>query len=260
MEEPLDNSPDLDTDGRVQMRPPIRAKSNIESFKYALEGILDVFRTQKHMRFHFITVVVVLLAALLMNLPKRDLLIILFTVSLVIMAEMFNTAIEAVVDMVTQSYHPLAKFAKDAAAGAVLVATATSVLIGFMLIVPDSSSLTGGSGFLSGVRPEDAGSTWKAIFTGIVLLVLVTIFKVLGSRGKLLKGGVVSGHTALGFFLAATILLISRDTITAVLALMMALLIAQSRVEAKIHSLQEVITGALVAILLTSVVYWLVPR
>ena len=223
----------------------------LESFKYAIDGILDVFRTQKHMRIHFVFMALVLLVSLLYDFSKRDILILMFVISLVLMAEMFNTAIEAVVDMYTQSYHPLAKFAKDAAAGAVLIATVTAIMVGVMLSIGDTSL-----GQLSGMRPEEPGSLLKVVLTGIVLLIAVTIVKVLGSRGKLLRGGIVSGHAAAGFFLAATILFVSKNALAAIVGIIMALLIAQSRVEAKIHSIQEVVTGALLAMLLTAVVYW----
>lgn len=232
-------------------KPPMRPKSIMESFKYAIDGILDVFRTQRHMRFHFITMVLVLLVALLCSLSKRDILVLLFTISLVLIAEMFNTAIEAVVDMVVQSYHPLAKFAKDAAAGGVLIATVTAIMVAVILSIGDANI-----GRFGRMRPEGPDSLLKVILTGLVLLVAVTIIKIIGTRGKLLKGGIVSGHAAAGFFLAATILFISRNGMAAVLGILMALLIAQSRVEAKIHTIQEVITGALLAILITAVVYW----
>ena len=251
MEQPVRRIPDPEIHDYEKLKPPVRPKTVLESFKYAIDGILDVFRTQKHMRFHFVTMVLVLLAALLFDLDKRDILILMFVISLVLIAEMFNTAIEAVVDMVVQSYHPLAKFAKDAAAGAVLIATVTAVLMGVMLSIGETSL-----GSFTDLRPESPGSFMRVLMTGVLLLVLVTIVKVLGTRGKLLKGGIVSGHTAAGFFLAATILFVSKNAIAAVLGLIMALLIAQSRVQAKIHSIQEVITGALLAVLLTATVYW----
>jgi len=237
-----------------KLKPPVKSKGAVESFKYAVDGILDVFRTQKHMRFHFVTVVLVLLVALMFGLDKKDILVLLFTISLVLVAEMINTSIEAVVDLVTQTYHPLAKFAKDAAAGAVLIATGTSVLVGCVLFLGDQTFTR-----LSGARSEGPGSLMTVLISGLALLVIVTIMKVLGSRGKLLKGGICSGHSAAGFFLAATALYFSRDALTAIVAIIMALLIAQSRVEAKIHTIQEVITGALVAMLLTALVYWFVP-
>ena len=245
--------PDLDPEIHdYEQYTPIQPKSALASFRCAIDGILDVFRTQKHMRFHFITMALVLLSALLFGLSKRDILIIMFVVSLVLTAEMFNTAIEAVVDMITQTYHPLAKFAKDAAAGGVLIATVTAVLVGLMLGIGDDTSL----GSFAGVHPEDPNLLMKVGLTGIIVLVVVTIAKILGSKGKLLKGGVASGHSAAGFFLALTILFVTKNGIAALLGILMALLIAQSRVEAKIHSIQEVINGALIAMLLTATIYW----
>lgn len=251
MDEELEESQQAEVSDHEKIRPHTRPRTILESFKYAIDGILDVFRTQRHMRFHFITMALVLIVALLYDLSRRDILILLFTISLVLMAEMFNTAIEAVVDMVTQSYHPLAKFAKDAAAGGVLIATVTAIMVGLILSIGDTNL-----GRFGNISPEDPNCLLKVMLTGLVLLVAVTIIKVIGSRGKLLKGGIVSGHAAAGFFLAATILFISRNGIAAILGIMMALLIAQSRVEAKIHSIQEVITGALLAMLVTAFVYW----
>jgi diacylglycerol kinase (ATP) len=232
--------------------PPIRPKSAVESFKYAVDGILDVFRTQKHMRFHFVTMVLVLLAATMLNMSKQDILIILFVISLVLIAEMFNSAIEAVCDMVTQTYHPLAKFAKDAAAGAVLIAAVTAVLVGIMLSIGESSII----GQFEGFRPRDTDYLTRVIVAGVIVIVLTTIVKLLGSKGKLLRGGLASAHTAIGFFLALSILYISENGIAAIMGILMALLIAQSRVQAKIHTVQEVITGALLALLITATVYW----
>src|SRR5437016_6349173 len=89
-----------------------------DSFRYASEGVLHCFRTQKHMQFHFLMLVLVLMSGLLLALDVRDMLILIFCISLVIATEMVNTAVEAVVDLVAPNYHPLAKLAKDVAAGA----------------------------------------------------------------------------------------------------------------------------------------------
>ena len=98
-----------------------RSKNPLDSFRHAVEGVIHTFRTQRNMRFHFFTVVLVLISGLLFRLDRIEMLVLLFTSSLVLVTEMFNTAVEVVVDMITQSYHPAAKFAKDIAAGAVLL-------------------------------------------------------------------------------------------------------------------------------------------
>ncbi|MMZ63705.1 Undecaprenol kinase [compost metagenome] len=74
-----------------------------------------------------------MLAALFFDLPLRDIALLLLVIGFVFSAELFNTAIEAVVDLVTPEWHSLAKMAKDAAAGAVLIAACFAVLIGIVL-------------------------------------------------------------------------------------------------------------------------------
>lgn len=233
--------------------PPWRSKNPLDSFRHAVEGVVHTFRTQRHMRFHFFTVILVLGTGLLYRLPRTEMLVLLFTASLVLVTEMFNTAVEAVVDMITQSYHPAAKFAKDIAAGAVLIASINAVVVGLVLFF--------GSG-----KPQEVGYRLQeppalyVFWTALVLLVLVLlVWKLVGNRGTLVRGGVVSVHSALAFFLATTIIFFSSNVFAAVLALVLALLVAQARVEARIHSLQEVVIGALLALFLTAGVYGLSP-
>ncbi|MHB9037235.1 MAG: diacylglycerol kinase [Armatimonadota bacterium] len=226
-------------------------KNPANGFKYALEGVVHVFRTQRHMRFHFLTLVLVLVVSLVFRLSREEVIILMFTISLVLTAEMFNTAIEAVVDLVTQTYHPLAKFAKDIAAGAVLITTINALAIGFLLFPGGDRLRIMGSEV--GLRTPD----WAAIMvvTFILLAVMITMWKVAGGKGKLLKGGIVSGHSAIGFFLATTIMFMTHKIAVAIMAFFLAVLIAQSRVEGGIHTLREVIAGALLATGIACVVY-----
>ena len=234
----------------------MRVKNPLHGFKYAAEGVVHVFRTQRHMKFHFLIMALVLLLSLVWNLKVWQILALLFSISLVLVAEMFNTAVEAIVDLVTQSYHPLAKFAKDIAAGAVLIAAINSLAVGFLLFFGDS-------------RWEDVpdlvgahNPTMSTIFivAAIMTMIYIIIWKVAGGKGRLLKGGVVSGHTALGFFLAATIIFLKPGIPVAVMAVALALLIAQSRVEGKIHTVKEVVMGAMLAAAVSAGVYWILPR
>jgi diacylglycerol kinase (ATP) len=101
------------------------------------------------------------------------------------------------------------------------------------------------------------------LVVGILVLTLTVMMSKLftgRSNPGLWRGGVVSGHSAIGFFLAMTIIFTSNNLFIAILALLMAAIIAQSRVEAGVHSLQEVVLGAVIAIFLTSSVYWIMPH
>lgn len=228
-------------------------RNPMNGFKYAIEGLAHVFRTQRHMRFHFLTLVLVLVVSLVFKLSREQVIVLLFTISLVLTAEMFNTAIEAMVDLVTQTYHPLAKFAKDIAAGAVLITVINAMAIGFLLI-PGGEDLKALTANVGGLQAPN----WKVVslVTLILLVTMITMWKVAGGKGKLLKGGVVSGHSAIGFFMATTIMFMAwKQVAVGIMAFLLAVLIAQSRVEGGIHTLREVILGALLATGISVVAY-----
>jgi undecaprenol kinase len=107
-----------------------------ETFKFAVEGIHSSFIQEKNIRFHVIFSMIVIIFASILSLSKIEWMFILFAITGMIVLEMVNTAIERVVDLVTDSYHPLAKQAKDIAAGAVLIYAILSVIIGIMIFFP----------------------------------------------------------------------------------------------------------------------------
>ncbi len=107
------------------------------SFVYAAQGIYYGLRTQRNFRIHTLATIVVLAAGIMLGLPNDHIAILALTCGAVMALELVNTALEAVVDLaVQQTYHELAKIAKDCAAGAVLVAALTAVIVGACLLVP----------------------------------------------------------------------------------------------------------------------------
>jgi len=115
---------------------PIDVRKFLNSFSYAAAGVWHVLLTQRNMRIHFAAALLVLALAVYLKIEAHDLLFLLFSITLVIMAEMFNTAVEAVVDLYVQTYHPLARIAKNVAAGAVLVAALNSLVVAYLVIYP----------------------------------------------------------------------------------------------------------------------------
>jgi len=105
------------------------------SFGYAFEGI-RLATKERNMRFHLVCASIAILAGFFSKLSAVEWLILIITIALVIGLEMVNTAIENVVDLVSPEFHPLAKAAKDVAAGAVLVFAIASILIGMILFLP----------------------------------------------------------------------------------------------------------------------------
>lgn len=106
------------------------------SLRYAVAGIWHTWLTQRNMRIHFVAALLVFGMALYLRIDTPDLLFLIFAVTLVIMAEMFNTAVEAVVDLHGQAIHPLARAAKDVAAGAVLVAALNALAVAYLVFYP----------------------------------------------------------------------------------------------------------------------------
>lgn len=100
------------------------------SFRFAAHGIASAFKSELNMRIHSGLAVIVLAAAVIFRLPPSSWMLLLLAITLVLSTELLNTAIEATVDLVSPEIHPLAKTAKDTAAGAVLLAAAFAVIVG----------------------------------------------------------------------------------------------------------------------------------
>ena len=116
------------------MKPFIR--SRIASFGYAFRGLWYVLRTQRNAWIHAVATAMVIIFGVWLALPARDWAVLAVTMSTVWMAEVLNTAIEAVVDLASPSHHPLAKVGKDVGAAAVLVAAIVAVLVGLLILGP----------------------------------------------------------------------------------------------------------------------------
>ena len=108
----------------------------LTSFKHAFSGMWHVLRTQRNARIHLSLALVVILLGLWLGLSHTEWAIIVLTIGLVLAAESFNTVAEAAVDLATAEYHPLAKIAKDVAAGAVLLMAITAVIVGLLILGP----------------------------------------------------------------------------------------------------------------------------
>ena len=235
---------------------PGRAPSLLDSFNYAFEGIIHVLRTQRNLRIHFLAAVVVFAAALAVGVTRLQLIALVLAIAFVLVAEMLNTAIEGVIDVTTTSFDPNAKLAKDIAAGAVLIASITALAVGFLVF--QSAIGQRATHVLNRVRDAPADITLVALVL-VVLLVLAT--KAWTGRGTPLRGGLPSGHAAVAFaaWIAVTYLVGDEHRfVVSALTLMMALLVAQTRVESGVHSALEVAYGGALGALVTLVVFQLV--
>ncbi len=223
----------------------MKSRSIPQSVAHAVDGLVHVLQEHKHMRYHFAIGAVVLLVSVLLSVAPVGVLLICVAITLVVLAELVNSAVEAAVDLASPERQPLAKVAKDVASAAVLVSCVGAVLIGAgVFINRDSLEALRGAG----TRP--APHFLHVGLVGVVtVLVAVVLAKLWGGRGAVTRGGVVSAHSALAFFCFVSVwFLAPHDIIVRALAFVLAVLVAQSRIDAGIHNLREVLIGVVVAL------------
>jgi diacylglycerol kinase (ATP) len=227
------------------------------SFDHAFQGLVWVFRHQRNMRIHLGLSVLVLLAALFFNLSRVELLAVFSAIALVFMAELLNTAIETAIDLMTSEFDPRAKVAKDVAAAGALVAAVYAVLVGYFVFADKAASLSGN--VLAAVR----GTPVHLTFITLLLVVLLTIVvKARMGRQRLLHGGLPSGHAAVAFAAWTAVTFISaghaHHILLSALTFLLAVLTAQSRVQAGVHTPLEVVLGALLGTVIATLLFQLV--
>jgi len=231
-----------------------RRTSLLQSFNWAFDGIVHALRRERNMWIHFGTAVLVLVAALFFSLARLEVVALFVAISLVLITEMLNTAIEHVVDLVTDELDPRAKIAKDVAAGAVLVATVNALAVAYLVFY---DKLTGVPyGVLRKLRTSPVDLT---VVTLVLVILAAVIMKALTRRGTAFHGGMPSVHAAVAFAGWVSVTVLATQTAYALpisaIGLFMAVLVAQSRVQAGIHSTIEVAIGALIGIGISVLVF-----
>ena len=223
-----------------------KPKGFIGSLNCAIEGILWAAKTQRHMLFHLVAAILVLVGALVLRLTLHEFALLALAITLVLFAELVNTAIEVVVDLVSPDFHPLAQRAKDVAAGAVLLASVGAVLLGYLAV---SRFFFAAEASASQEFMRSTGNV--AIISVVVVVLLVILAKARVGRGTPLHGGMPSGHAGVAFSIVTSVAFSDIGMLVILLAWFLAALVAQSRVLLGVHNLKEIIVGGLLGIFTT---------
>jgi len=231
---------------------PYRPRDWLESANFAVEGVIAALRSERHLRFHLGTAVVVILASLFLHISLQDFLILAVAMMLVFYAELMNTALEVVVDLVTAEPHPLAKMAKDISAGAVLVTAILATIMGYITFAPYLRR-----SFELGVGQIRAGDEHLTIAALLLAMAAVLYLKVRTGRGRPLRGGLPSGHAAVAASVWAAVTVMSGSPLLSGLVAILGVLVAISRVTLRIHTRVEVLLGALLGALITLLLFQL---
>lgn len=231
----------------------------IEACNNAVNGIIYAATTQRNLRIQLLIAVIIMMLCLFYGLNTAEFLCLEFSIFIVIFAELLNTAIETVVDLFVDVYHPKAKIAKDVAAGAVVLAACNTLFVGYLILFKEENLKAISDSIFSNM----VKSPMHLAFVAIVL-VIIAIIAIKASclrrkeRGQLIKEGFVpSGQSAVAFAALTAIWLNSKDIVTFSLALVLSILIVENRIYSNARTKAEVVFGSCMGALIVLMIYGL---
>ena len=247
------NSNPQEQDQKQNKDQKIKNSSFIDAWKNAFNGIIYATTTQSNIKRQLIIAVVVVIISLFFNLNRAEFLCFLFTIVLILFAEMVNTAIETVVDLYVDVYHPKAKIAKDVAAGGVVITTINAIIVAYFLFFDKITDI--GLTFIHNVTNSPSHLAFSImIITIIAILALIAYAKTNKHKGFNEKF-VPSGHATIAFAANTLIWLLTDNFVILILSLVMAILLAESRIAAKEHKLSEVVFSACFGTIMVLILY-----
>ena len=231
----------------------------LDAWKNAIDGIIYATTTQRNIKIQLVLAVLVVIVSLFFDLDRAEFLCFLFTIILILFAEMVNTAIETVVDLYVDVYHPKAKIAKDVAAGGVVITAINAIIVAYFLFFDKISDI--GLNFINNVINSPVHLAFSVLVVVVIaILALIAMARTNKHRGLNHKF-IPSGFTTLAFAANTIIWIVTQssrnvvNTIIITLSLVLAILVSASRIEAKAHKLSEVIFSACIGIILVLVLY-----
>lgn len=230
-----------------------------EAWGNATNGIIYSATTQRNIRIQLVLAVIVMVLSLFYGPNTAEFLCLLFAVFMVIFAELINTAIETVVDLFVDVYHPKAKISKDVAAGAVVLAACNALVVGYFIFFKEENL----KAISDSIFNNMVKSPMHLAFVAIMLVVIAVISMKAGcskktERGELVKEGFVpSGQSAIAFAALTAIWLNSKDIVTFTLALILSILVVENRVGSNARTKAEIVFGACMGVLIVLLIYGL---
>lgn len=231
----------------------------IEACNNAVNGIIYSATTQRNIKIQLVLAVIVMILCLFYGLNTTEFLCLVFAVFMVIFAEMINTAIETVVDLFVDVYHPKAKIAKDVAAGAVVLSACNALIVGYFIFFKEENLKAISDSIFNNMVKSPLHLAFVAfILVVIAVIALKATLSRKKQRGQLIKEGFVpSGQSAIAFAALTAIWINSKDIVTFTLALVLSILVAGNRVFNNARTKAEVVFGACMGVLIVLLVYGL---
>ena len=227
-----------------------KRRTLVQSLNNAVEGVIYVIKNERNMRIHFLLGFLILLTAIMIGVSRIEWMILCTIISVVLAAEMMNTVIEEAIDLLKPAFHRNVRVIKDISAGFVLVLAINALIVGFFIFSKYWSWP------MEATATEIRHAPWPITFAALLVVVFFTITgKAFFHRGTPFRGGIISGHSAVAFSIWTAVLFTYSNPFVLGMMFFLAALVAQSRLRAKIHSVREVITGALMGFLVTALFF-----
>ena len=215
----------------------------IKGFDYAYEGLVWAINHEKNMKFHMLALAILLVASLFFNLSRVEMISLVFSVSFVLAFELINTSVEQAVNLASKGkYSSFAKASKDLAAAATFIAALNAIFVAYLIFFDKFLD------FYNSVIVRIVRRPSHLALITISLVIVVTIFLkgiFYQGHGTAFKGGFVSGHTSIAFGISTIGIFLTTDPLVRLLLIAIALIVAESRYEADIHSIAEIVRGAI---------------
>ena len=227
----------------------------LEACQNAVNGIIYATTTQSNIRKQLVIAVIVMILSLFFDLSRAEFLCLVFSVVLIIFAEMINTAIETIVDLCTETFHPKAKIAKDVGAGAVVITALNAIILAYFLFFEKIGQA--GTSILKTVIHSPVHLTFVAIVLTIIAIVALKAARTTEKNKWVKTSFIPSGQAAIAFAVLTAIWLNTDNIIILTLSMVLSIMIAENRIEGKFRSLSEILFGACMGVLIVLLVYGL---
>ena len=236
---------------RLEELKHTKNKTFFTAMHHALDGVIRAFKTERNLRIDYIIGLFVLICSLFFDFTKTEFACLCLTIGFVIFAEMINSTVEYIVDLITDKYDDRAKAAKDIAAGGVLISSIVAVVVAFFLFADKIGLAT--TSVLSTIFSSNIYILFTIIFAVILLVVILKGF--FGKGSSSYSAVYPSARVALAFGLTTYVYIITRSFLVGGVALILSVIIAQIRVENTKTRAIYMIISAIIGILVVLIIY-----